>query len=470
MAGLLDIFGTSGADTMGLLGMSQADIARNREDAQAQALYALAGRLFQGGNTGQSIVEGLQRGQQAYRGGMTEAMQSQLQNVQLQDMLRKRKEDELKRQLEQQALMRQQGIESEITKAYRPQTFADTPLTNMMGQEIAGPNQPQEAGIGLAQLAPKLMATPEGRKALTELMASQKAMGGETTTLAEGAKLIRVNPITGKVETVAEGAPKREPIPSAIAEYNLAKDQGFAGTFLDYEKSKKGFTYQDVGSAIIQLDSSGKEVSRIPKGRAPEGPVNFQTIETDQGLMAFNPRTLQMTPVMGADGKPLTKSGKPTEGETNAAGFASRMVAAEAITSKLATGNAPNFGEAVLGAIPLIGKTIPEVIPQAVGGLSSERRQYLQAANNFIRANLRKESGAAIGVDEWTAEFINYFPQYNDDEKTIKNKAIFRNILTQNMVNAGGKSFKAPSMEAPESMTDAYGLNPRLRNSLRGDR
>ena len=46
MAGLLDIFGTGGADTMGLLGMSPADIARNRDDAQAQALYALAGRLF----------------------------------------------------------------------------------------------------------------------------------------------------------------------------------------------------------------------------------------------------------------------------------------------------------------------------------------------------------------------------------------------------------------------------------------
>ncbi len=67
MAGLLDIFGTGGVDTMGLLGMSQGDISRNREDAQAQALYALAGRLFQGGNTGQSIAEGLQRGQQAYK-------------------------------------------------------------------------------------------------------------------------------------------------------------------------------------------------------------------------------------------------------------------------------------------------------------------------------------------------------------------------------------------------------------------
>ena len=102
MAGLLDIFGTSGADTMGLLGMSQADIARNRDDAQAQALYALAGRLFQGGNTGQSIAEGLQLGQKAYKGGMQDTLQSQLQNFQLQELLRKRKEDEAKREQEKQ--------------------------------------------------------------------------------------------------------------------------------------------------------------------------------------------------------------------------------------------------------------------------------------------------------------------------------------------------------------------------------
>jgi len=99
MAGLLDIFGTGGADTMGLLGMSPADIQRNREDVQAQALYALAGRLFQGGNTGQSIAEGLQLGQKAYKGGMQGALQEQLQNVQLSEMLRKKKQEEQMRQL-----------------------------------------------------------------------------------------------------------------------------------------------------------------------------------------------------------------------------------------------------------------------------------------------------------------------------------------------------------------------------------
>lgn len=457
MAGLLDIFGTGGADTMGLLGLSQADIARNRDDAQAQALYALAGRLFQGGNTGQSIVEGLQQGQKAYKGGMQDTLQSQLQNVQLADMIRKRK-------LEQDALAEQQRIQGVIQGAVtKPQ--------EIYGEDIMGQRQGEgmtAGGFDLQRAMPQLMASPEGRKALTELIASQKAMAGETTSLAEGAKLIRVNPITGKVETVAEGAQKREPVPTEIAQYNLAKSQGFEGSFLDFEKSKKPLQYQDIGNAIVQLDSSGKEISRIPKGRAPEGPVSFQAVETDQGLMAFNPRTMQMTPVMGQDGKPLTKSGKPTETETNAAGFAARMVAANTIASKLATGAAPKTGEAITSVIPLIGKAIPEIIPQAVGGLSPERRQYLQAANNFIRANLRKESGAAIGADEWTAEFINYFPQYNDDEQTIKNKEVFRNILTQNMIGAAGKSFKAPNMTPPESMTDTYGLNPRLRNSLRG--
>jgi hypothetical protein len=457
MAGLLDIFGTSGADTMGLLGMSPADIARNRDDAQAQALYALAGRLFQGGNTGQSIAEGLQAGQRAYKGGMQNVLQEQLQNVQLQDMIRKRK-------LEQQALAEQQRIQGVIQGAVtKPQEIYGE---DMMGQQVG--EGMTAGGFDLQKAMPQLMSSPEGRKALTELIASQKSMAGETTSLAEGAKLIRVNPITGKVETVAEGAQKREPVPTSIAEYNLAKTQGFEGTLIDYEKSKKGFTYQDVGNAIIQLDSSGKEVSRISKGRAPEGPVSFQSVETDQGLMAFNPRTMQMTPIMGADGKPITKTGKATVDETNAAGFASRMVFANAITSKLATGAAPQFGEAILGAIPLIGEKIPEVIPQTVGGLSPERRQYLQAANNFIRGNLRKESGAAIGVDEWKQEFINYFPQYNDDAQTIKNKEIFRNILTQNMIAAGGKSFKAPNMTAPESMTNQYDLSPRLSNSLRG--
>jgi uncharacterized protein (UPF0147 family) len=163
MAGLLDIFGTGGVDTMGLLGMSPQDIQRNRDDAQAQALYALAGRLFQGGNTGASIAEGLQAGQKAYRGGMQGALQEQMQNAQLQEMLRKR-------QQEQAALAEQQRVQGIVQKAYRPETFAETPLTNMFGQEVAGPNQPQTAGMGLTpQIVNQLMSSEQGQAKLAQM-------------------------------------------------------------------------------------------------------------------------------------------------------------------------------------------------------------------------------------------------------------------------------------------------------------
>jgi len=197
MAGLLDIFGTSGADTMGLLGMSPADIKRNRDDAQAQALYALAGRLFQGGNTGASIAEGLQRGQQAYRGGMQEALQGQLQNVQLQDMIRKR-------QLEQQQLAEQQRIQGVIQGAVtKPQEiYGEDMMGNRVGEGMTAPS------FDLQRAVPQLMGTAEGRKTLSELVAAQKAMTGETFKLGEGEKQYQRDLMTGEVKEVAAGAPK----------------------------------------------------------------------------------------------------------------------------------------------------------------------------------------------------------------------------------------------------------------------
>ena len=163
MAGLLDIFGTSGQDTMGLLGMSPEDIARSRDEAQAQALFALAGRLFKGGSGGASIVEGLQQGQQAYRQAMQGGLQQQLQNAQLQDMLRKR-------QQEQAALAEQQRIQQVLKRATGPEVFAETPLTNMMGQEIAGPNMPQPKGMGLTQdVVNQLIGSQQGQAALGQM-------------------------------------------------------------------------------------------------------------------------------------------------------------------------------------------------------------------------------------------------------------------------------------------------------------
>lgn len=199
MAGLLDIFGTSGQDTMGLLGMSPEDIQKNRSDAQAQALYALAGRLFQGGRGGASIVEGLQQGQQAYRTAMQGSMQQQLQNAQIQEMLRKR-------QQEQAALAEQQRIQNVLKGGVtQPQEIYGE---DIMGQQVGeGMTAPS---FDLQRVMPQLIGSPEGRKTLTDLISTQEAMAGKTFNLAENAQLGRINPITGKTEIIATGVPKRE--------------------------------------------------------------------------------------------------------------------------------------------------------------------------------------------------------------------------------------------------------------------
>jgi hypothetical protein len=80
---------------------------------------------------------------------------------------------------------------------------------DMMGQRVG--EGMTAGGFDLQKAMPQLMASPEGRKALTELIASNKAMSGELTTLPEGANLVRVSP-TGDVKTVASGAPKKEKV------------------------------------------------------------------------------------------------------------------------------------------------------------------------------------------------------------------------------------------------------------------
>jgi hypothetical protein len=204
MAGLLDIFGTGGTQTLGLLGMSPEDIQRNRDDAQAQALYGLAARLFQGGNTGQSIAEGLQQGQKLYSSAMQNQLQEQVQGFQMKDLLEKRKR-------EQEALTRQAQIDRAIAGSYQP-AVAGIPAQMVeedgryIGETpaVAG----RAAGLDFQALAPALMASPQGRKTLAELVTAQKAMAGDTFTLAEGAKQYSRDPFTGAVTEVASGAPK----------------------------------------------------------------------------------------------------------------------------------------------------------------------------------------------------------------------------------------------------------------------
>ena len=273
MAGLLDIFGTGGTDTLGLLGMSADDIQRQRDDAQAQALYALAANLFKGGPTGQSIAEGLAQGQQAYKGAMKSSLDDQLTMYKLAEA-KKAKE-------------RENAVAGIMAKAYTPAQAAvapSTPMFDLLGQEIAGPNMPKaatQAGYNLQAVAPQLIQTEEGRKALTEMVAANKALMPEYKVVGD-----YLYQITPDGATQIAGQPK---MPSSMQEFLAAQQNPAYAAYLKESKKplvvmnegqkgfenvsslNKMFTSEPIYKELAGMDTAYKQVTSAIAAGTPIG-------------------------------------------------------------------------------------------------------------------------------------------------------------------------------------------------------
>lgn len=127
-----------------------------------------------------------------------------------------------------------------------------------------------------------------------------------------------------------------------------------------------------------------------------------------------------------------TEKEKKYSGEQNKSlNFASRMISAnENIDRLIDAGYEPaQVAETATGAIPGVGNLM----------VSPEYQQYEQAKENWVSANLRKESGAVIGDAEMAVEKRKYFPVIGDSQETIEQKAEARRIATQGMIEGSGR-------------------------------
>jgi hypothetical protein len=173
--------------------------------------------------------------------------------------------------------------------------------------------------------------------------------------------------------------------------------------------------------------------------RAPQAPREPK----DEPLVAIkDPVTGQPTlvPRSQARGKApaSTRDQALTEGQSNAAGFADRMKVNETAIQGYESSAAASVGGRIASMLPRDFQ-------------SPERQSYDAAKKNWIAAQLRKESGAAISEGEYAEADRQYFPQPGDLPTTIKQKRELRKVAAESMRRSSGHGASAaapPSQDA----------------------
>ena len=353
--------------------------------------------------------------------------------------------------------------QAKLANLIRGQNVAETKdiFSTMMGQpevvregSTLGDEEGNVLPFNKAAVAPDKMGalmkalnaqSPGGQALAPQLMSS---MFKEDTPLIlpEGATAVN-----RRGEVIARGTPKEEKLYSV--NNNLVKADG---TVVFQGKDKP----IPVGNYL--LSPEGKIIFKAPKEYEPKA---NQLVDTPEGFVTFNPNTNQITPVKSSTGESMLGSkGNLNESQGNATAFGMRMAESNRIIEDLAKQgvNTPAVASG-LRNVPLVGGALGSavnILPGALGGQTPEEQQLIQAKTNFITAVLRKESGAAIGKDEYATEDNKYFPKLGDSKAVIDQKADARRLAIRAIERQAGPGAKdIKSMQTETNKTPLTATN-----------
>jgi len=444
--------------------------AQQRQNLGTQSALSAAAALLQAGgrgpqriSLGQALGSALQAGQQGYQ----QARAASLQDLLLGQKLAEAKgAQELQTQLgsiftkpttaltpEQQALAAP-GMQAGPTVA-RAELAANIPQPSAAEMKAA---QYQQAADLLASRG-KSEEAKRYQDMARELNPRAEVVGQPFEVTDANGKPIMVQQFkSGEIKTMAGFGPKRDVVLQnlggqtvAIDKSKLTGNEAFAQTMTPSEIANLKVAQGNLAVAQGGLNLRQQEFARGA----------FDIKETPEGL-AYVPKAPggAAVPVMTAAGTQLEGAGsKPTEDQSKSAGFAFRMKQSTAIFNQPAVDKSgqpiidqqtgkpvtleqaygqPGKYQSIMRAIPSAGLTTGIAnVTEDVG-----RQQYRQAQENWVTANLRPESGAVIGADEMEKEIQKYFPQTNDDPKTIEQKSRARRDTELAMTVRAGPAYK----------------------------
>ena len=224
----------------------------------------------------------------------------------------------------------------------------------------------------------------------------------------------------------------------------------------------------------LKLDKRGQELreeeaklrreDNVNKRKSLENRVKKETIQLDK-----LERELAADQKGGAAQKLLRDS---SEGAKKASSFARRMI--DSGTQLLELEDTIDPTSRVIGYISG-GKGITS---EAANRLATpEEQAYASAASDFVTAQLRDESGAAIGTEEFDRKYREFFPMPGDSPDQIALKRERRNFAAEDMRNLSGGLYDAlyaeqesqaaqPEQQASQFTEGQTATNPQTGQTL----
>jgi hypothetical protein len=208
-----------------------------------------------------------------------------------------------------------------------------------------------------------------------------------------------------------------------------------------------GFRQTEAQRAQSNADRAfNKDKFTIKEQTNPDtGETSFVRINTEGPEGAINTSGAAGTQ-SGEPRNPYALGGKTTAEQDKSAGFADRMMKAEAALSgeKPVAGQegptAPGVQQVGVGYGLAAKNRLPAIMGNSLK--SSDEQKYDNAKLDFIAAQLRKESGAAINQGEYDNAYKQYFPQPGDGPAVLQQKASLRRTAIAGMARDAGRTYR----------------------------
>jgi hypothetical protein len=289
--------------------------------------------------------------------------------------------------------------------------------------------------------------------------------GAGQTIVASGMVPTDIKRLTTERDALPAGDPRRKVYDQAIADIGastrVAQSRlAFDKSKFEWEKANPGYELKETeDGSIVGVNKRTLQSFPVTTGGAmapTSGTPSGGGIPTGRTVPAGQ-LTPTSAPVEGAPvvGTPLKgKAQSLTESQNNATAYGMRMKESNAILEDLAKKG--TLRGANIQATPFVGEALGKVLPSFLGGTNEAQQMVNQAKTNFITAVLRKESGAAIGQNEFDTEDKKYFPQFGDSAGVLKQKADARKLAIRTMeiqAGPGAKNIKeyVPTVNANQS-------------------